>query len=110
MEWDRCRAKRTILCESGLSRPLGISRSALISSLSRFAPEKIPYAIQRYQNEALRLFSVLEDGLNAGKGEWLVGDKYSIADINGMSISRLELIPTDTQNTPEPLLLVQFLY
>jgi glutathione S-transferase len=52
---------------------------------SRYAPEKIPYGIKRYQEETARLYSVLEDGLNAGKGEWLVGDKYSIADINGGS-------------------------
>ncbi|RSH91650.1 hypothetical protein EHS25_009019 [Saitozyma podzolica] len=48
----------------------------------RYAPEKIPYGVKRYQEETARLYSVLEDGLNAGKGEWLVGDKYSIADIN----------------------------
>jgi len=50
---------------------------------SRYAPEKIPYGIKRYQEETQRLYTVLEDGLNAGKGEWLVGDKYSVADING---------------------------
>lgn len=54
---------------------------------SRYAPEKIPYGIKRYQEETQRLYTVLEDGLNAGKGEWLVGDKYSIADINGESTS-----------------------
>ncbi|ORY28143.1 glutathione S-transferase [Naematelia encephala] len=48
----------------------------------RYAPEKIPYGIKRYQDETARLYSVLEDGLNSGAGEWLVGDKYSIADIN----------------------------
>lgn len=49
----------------------------------RYAPEKIPYGINRYQEETQRLYTVLEDGLNAGTGEWLVGDKYSAADING---------------------------
>lgn len=52
---------------------------------SRYAPEKIPYGIKRYQDETKRLYSVLEDILKEGKGEWLVGDKYSIADINGES-------------------------
>lgn len=56
-----------------------------LTPISRYAPEKIPYGIKRYQDETKRLYSVLEDGLNAGKGEWLVGDKYSIADINGES-------------------------
>ena len=56
---------------------------------SRYAPEKIPYGIKRYQDETRRLYSVLEDGLKAGKGEWLVGDMYSIADISSKLPSAL---------------------
>lgn len=44
----------------------------------RYAAEKIPYAIQRYQRETRRLYEVL-DGQLAGQ-EFLAGD-YSIADI-----------------------------
>mgnify|MGYP000058890979 CR=1 FL=1 len=44
----------------------------------RYTPEKIPYAIDRYQRESRRLFEVL-DGQLADR-EWLAGD-YSIADI-----------------------------
>jgi glutathione S-transferase len=44
----------------------------------RYAPEKIPYAIDRYQRESRRLFEVLERRLS--KSEWLADD-YSIADI-----------------------------
>ena len=44
----------------------------------RYAPEKIPYAIGRYQREVLRLFGVLNRRLAAT--EYLAGD-YSIADI-----------------------------
>jgi glutathione S-transferase len=44
----------------------------------RYFPEKIPSAISRYQNEARRLFEVLNRRL--GEAEWLGGD-YSIADI-----------------------------
>ena len=44
----------------------------------RYAPEKIPYAIGRYQREVLRLFDVLEKRL--ASNEFLAGD-YSIADI-----------------------------
>ena len=44
----------------------------------RYAPEKIPYAIQRYQRETRRLYEVLDDQL-AGQ-EFLAGE-YSIADI-----------------------------
>src|SRR5690606_30473337 len=45
---------------------------------ARYAPEKIPYAIERYQRETRRLFEVLKRRLS--KAEWLADD-YSIADI-----------------------------
>ena len=44
----------------------------------RYAPEKIPYAIDRYQREVRRLFEVLDGQL--ARQEFLAGD-YSIADI-----------------------------
>jgi GST-like protein len=44
----------------------------------RYAPEKIQYAIDRYQNETKRLYQVLDRRL--GEAEYLAGD-YSIADI-----------------------------
>ena len=43
------------------------------------APEKIPYAIERYGKEVARLVRVLEKRLQAGA--YLAGDAYSIADI-----------------------------
>jgi glutathione S-transferase len=45
----------------------------------RYAPEKIPYAIERYQREARRLFEVLERQLTLH--EFVAGNEYSIADI-----------------------------
>src|SRR5690349_5065138 len=48
----------------------------------RYAPEKIPYAIERYQREVRRLFEVLDTRL--GEAEYLAGD-YSIADIANWS-------------------------
>jgi GST-like protein len=45
----------------------------------RYAPEKIPYAIDRYQREVRRLFEVLDGQL--AKNEYIAGDEYSIADI-----------------------------
>ena len=45
---------------------------------SRYFPEKIQAAIDRYQNESRRLFEVLDGRL--GESEWLA-DAYSIADI-----------------------------
>jgi len=71
----------------------------------RYAPEKIEYAINRYQTETKRLYKVLDDRLTQqkrfnytaanteastaggakdkveGNGPWIVGDKLTIADI-----------------------------
>lgn len=48
----------------------------------RYAPEKIPYAIERYQTETKRLYRVLESRLEGR--EYLCGE-YSIADIANWS-------------------------
>lgn len=48
----------------------------------RYAPEKIPYAIERYQREVRRLLEVLDTRLK--NHEFLAGD-YSIADIANWS-------------------------
>jgi glutathione S-transferase len=64
----------------------------------RYAPERIPYAIDRYQREVRRLLEVLDTRL--ADHEYLAGD-YSIADIahfswvwgykwSGVSIDGLE--------------------
>jgi GST-like protein len=44
----------------------------------RYAPEKIPFAIERYQKETRRLYEVLDRRL--GEAPYLAGD-YGIADI-----------------------------
>tara|TARA_R110002124_G_scaffold218881_1_gene384785 strand:- start:474 stop:854 length:381 start_codon:yes stop_codon:yes gene_type:complete len=44
----------------------------------RYAPEKIPFAIDRYQNETRRLYEVLNTRLS--EHQYLAGD-YSIADM-----------------------------
>jgi GST-like protein len=66
----------------------------------RFAPEKIPYAITRYTDEAKRLLGVLDTQL--GKSDYLAGE-YSIADISTWPWIRaakgMEIIPlTDYPN------------
>ena len=43
------------------------------------APEKVPYAIDRYTNEARRIYGVIEKRLAASK--FIAGNSYSIADI-----------------------------
>ncbi|MEQ9620201.1 MAG: glutathione S-transferase family protein [Deltaproteobacteria bacterium] len=45
----------------------------------RYAPEKIDYAIGRYQRETKRLYTVLDTRLEGN--EFLAGDFFSIADI-----------------------------
>ena len=44
-----------------------------------YAPEKIPYAIERYTNEANRLLQVLDTRLKGR--DFIAGDAYSIADM-----------------------------
>ena len=46
---------------------------------SRYAPEKLPYAIERYVKETNRLYGVLERRL--AKSPYVAGADYSIADI-----------------------------
>lgn len=45
---------------------------------SQYAPEKIPYAIERYQRETERLYGVLDRRL---AGRAFIADSYSIADM-----------------------------
>jgi GSH-dependent disulfide-bond oxidoreductase len=44
-----------------------------------YAPEKIAYAIDRYSNEAKRLYRVMNDQL--AKSRYIAGAEYTIADI-----------------------------
>jgi GST-like protein len=45
----------------------------------QYAPEKIPYAVDRYTNEAKRLYGVMDKQLALGK--YIAGNSYSIADM-----------------------------
>jgi GSH-dependent disulfide-bond oxidoreductase len=54
---------------------------------ANYAPEKIPYAIERYTNETLRILRVLEKRL--ADAPFLAGDEYSIADIATYPWTRL---------------------
>ena len=62
-----------------------------------YAPEKLPYAIDRYTKEVLRLLDVLDRRLQ--KSAFLAGDDYSIADmasypwINPYTKAPLDLSP-----------------
>lgn len=62
---------------------------------NHFAPQPVPYAIERYQVETQRLYHVLNKRLE--RVPWLAGQHYSIADIaawpwvNGWQRQRIEL-------------------
>ena len=44
-----------------------------------YAPEKVAYAIDRYTNQAMRLYGVIDRQL--AKSKFIAGKQYSIADI-----------------------------
>ncbi|KAH9222380.1 hypothetical protein DL95DRAFT_286563, partial [Leptodontidium sp. 2 PMI_412] len=58
-------------------------KSGIANCFYRYAPEKIEYAINRYQTETKRLYGVLNSHKTKaeGGGPWIVGDKLTIADI-----------------------------
>ena len=58
---------------AGLGPTMGHARH-----FRHYAPEPLPYAIQRFTNEATRLYSVLDQRL---KGREWICDEYSMADI-----------------------------
>lgn len=45
----------------------------------QYAPEKLPYAIERYTNEAARLYGVIDKRLS--RSAYLAGEEFTIADI-----------------------------
>ena len=45
-----------------------------------FAPEKVPYAHDRYQYEVLRHYGIIEDHLKESR--YMVGDTYTIVDMS----------------------------
>jgi GST-like protein len=72
---ERCEAIQWLMFQMGNIGPmLGQAHHFL-----RFAPEVIPYAIDRYSKETARLYGVLDTRL--AQGPWLAGADYSVADI-----------------------------
>lgn len=65
-----------------------------------YAPEEVPYAMERYRNEAERLLGVLDKRL---KGRpFLVGDDYTIADMASYPwINPYDKAPLDLAPFPE---------
>lgn len=72
---DRWRAIQWLMFQMGGVGPM----MGQANVFSRYAPEKIPYAIERYQRESRRLFEVLDRRL--AEHAYLAGASYTIADI-----------------------------
>ena len=89
---DQCKGKPTILAVVSIAMMhelLGFDLEIRLT-FSADAPEKIPYAINRYQTETKRLYQVLNDRLAserkinnipAGEAAYLVGNKFTLSDI-----------------------------
>jgi len=71
---QRSRALQWLMFQMGGVGPMMGQANVFV----RYAPEKIPYAIGRYQRECRRLFEVLDKHL---EGHEFLADEYSIADI-----------------------------
>jgi GST-like protein len=71
-----------------------------LSYFTKFAPEKVPAAIQRFTKEAERLLRVLDGRL--GQARYLAGE-FSIADIMNMTWPRAakRFIGMDTSGYPQ---------
>ena len=75
---DRSRALQWLFFQVGGIGPMMGQANVFF----RYAPQKLPWAIDRYQRESRRLLEVLDGRL--AQAEWLAGDgddHYSIADI-----------------------------
>ena len=54
-----------------------------LGHFAKFAPEKVPYAIERYTKEVERLHDVLDQRL--GQTRFLAGDEFTMADVINIS-------------------------
>jgi len=71
----RSRALQWLMFQMGGVGPMQGQANVFV----RYAPERIPYAIERYQRETRRLYDVLDRRL--GEAAFLAGDDYSVADV-----------------------------
>lgn len=93
---DRFEAMQWLMFQMGNVGPM----LGQVHHFLRFAPELIPYAIDRYSKEALRIYGVLNTRL-AGR-DWLAGQAYSMADIATFPwISRHDWQGIDLKRFPE---------
>ena len=72
-ESDQCKDKQIVT--------FNIKTIDLTIDFFRYAPEKIQYGIDRYQNETRRLYRVLDTRLSQNGG-YLVGDHITIGTLH----------------------------
>jgi len=74
--------------------------------LRQYAPEEIPYAVERYTNEAARLYGVMDRRLD--ETEYFAGEEYSNSRHGRLPVGRAprEAGPED-RGLPEPQTLVR---
>lgn len=61
----------------------------------RYAPENLPYAVNRYRFEALRHYRILDDRL--AKSAYVLGDAYTIVDMAAWGWARLLNVVLDDE-------------
>jgi len=71
----RSRALQWLMFQMGGLGPMQGQANVFV----RYAPERIPFAIERYQRETRRLYEVLDRRL--GEAAYLAGEDYSVADV-----------------------------
>lgn len=59
--------------------------STHLDHFHRYAPERIEYGVNRYQNETRRLYGVLDKHLSTTGNAYIVGDKCTIAGMSNRS-------------------------
>lgn len=72
---DRMEVLKWLFWQVGGLGPMG----GQAGHFNRHAPERVPYAIDRYTREVARLFRVMDHRL--AEAEYLGGDEYTIADM-----------------------------
>lgn len=85
MVLGRCRDKACLYTHQSIRRSSELADCSTANHFYRYAPSKIDYAINRYQTETKRLYQVLNDRLAAQPSDWIVGGKFSIADLSCFS-------------------------
>ena len=79
--WLRQHATKYWLQQQPINRPYSAAIGVCVAR--RYAPEKVPYAIERYSKESKRLLGVLEARLKETGGPYIMGQDYTIAGARG---------------------------